>query len=486
MKVNGILKTCTVSLLGLSCFTAISQENRPNVLFILLDDLAYDAIGNSGRYPFLITPNIQRLQNEGVTFSNFFCTMSLSSPSRACFLTGVYPHLHGVTQNDKRVDPDWEKYKPYTQLLQSVGYESAFIGKMHNAELWGKDQVRPGFDYWLGFRGQGDYFDNVLNENGNEFREKGYITEILTKYATDWLTKKRDKKKPFSLCLWHKAVHAPFKPAPKFLGIYANDSLPLPPKGNGVERFEGKPEWQKYKKTFYKIWEQDPEWNPHFKEPIYILETLLAVDESIGKMLEVLSETGELENTIVIFSSDNGYFMGEHGFWDKRISYEECLRIPMIIRFPKMFKPNTNISSMCLNIDIAPTLLEMAGARIPDYMQGKSLLPFLKKKRVKWRESFLFEYYVDDAYPYAGPTQLAIRTDRYKLVDCFLPEDIDELYDLKNDPGEMINLIGKSQFGKIERKMRQELEHLKIELKFNPDRDFRLRTQIPFWKDNRN
>lgn len=474
--------------IGCSLLTPVVAQNQVehkyNIVYVLLDDLAYDAIESTNRYPFLKTPNITRLQSEGVTFDNFFCTMALSSPSRACMLTGMYPHKHGVTQNDDRVDADWEKYPPYTSYLQSAGYETAFIGKMHQAALWGKDQVRPGFDYWLGFRHQGDYYKNTLNENGKEFYKEGYITDVLTDYAIDWMTKKRDKNKPFSLCLWHKAVHEPYIAAPRHIGCYKEELLHLPPKGNGVETFEGKPEWQKYKKTFYKIGKNDPEWNPEYETPKKILETLLAVDESIGNVLGTLEKIGELDNTVVVFSSDNGYFMGEHGFWDKRISYDECMRIPLIIRFPNKLGAGKHVEEMCLNIDIAPTMIDIAGTDVPDYMQGKSMLPLLSDNRedIDWRKSFLFEYFVDDAYPYAGPTQVAIRTEEYKLVDCFLDDDIDELYDLRKDPGEMINLINNPDYKIIQKQLRKELKDLMKQTEFNPDRDFWLRKQVPVWE----
>lgn len=465
------------------CVTGMTQANeKHNIVYVLLDDLAYDAIESTNRYPFLKTPNISRLQSEGVTFDNFFCTMALSSPSRACMLTGMYPHKHGVTQNDSRVDANWEKYPPYSSYLQDAGYETAFIGKMHQAALWNEDQVRPGFDYWLGFRHQGDYFKNTFNENGKEFYKEGYITDVLTDYANDWLTKKRDKNKPFSLCLWHKAVHEPYVAAPRHLGCYQQESLPLPPNGNGVERFEGKPGWQKYKKTFYKIGEKDPEWNPDYATPKKILETLLAVDESIGSVLNTLEKIGELENTIVIFSSDNGYFMGEHGFWDKRISYDECMRIPLIMRLPNKLGAGKHIKQMCLNIDIAPTMMDIAGVKVPDYVQGKSMLPLLQGQSVDWRDSFLFEYYVDDAYPYAGPTQVAIRTEKYKLVDCFLDDDIDELYDLEKDPGEMVNLINNPEYNSIQKDLRKELKKIMKETGYTTDRDFWLRIQVPKWE----
>lgn len=475
------LGACAAGLFP-ACSEAPKVPERPNVLFILLDDLAYDALESSNRYPFLETPNISRLQREGVTFSNFFCTMSLSSPSRACFLTGVYPHMHGVTQNDVRVDPLWEQYAPYPQLLQERGYETAFIGKMHNAELWGEEQIRPGFDYWLGFRGQGDYFDPVLNDNGREFRAEGYITDLLTGYACRWLTEGRNRSQPFAMCLWHKAVHMPFKAAPRHAGCYADQTLNLPPNGNGVEDYTGKPAWQKYKKSFDRIWEFDPAWNPHFKQPLDILETLRAVDDSVGDLYRVLEQTGELDNTIILFASDNGYFMGEHGYWDKRIAYEESMHIPMIVRYPHAIAAGSRIDAMCLNVDIAPTLLEMAGARIPAYMQGRSLVPLFHGDESGWRSSFLFEYFVDDAYPYAGPTMLAVRTDRYKLVDGSLEDDIDELYDLQEDPGEMHNLIAEPQYDSLQRSLRAEIERLKEELHFNPDRDFHLRVAAPAWE----
>lgn len=469
-------------LLSVTSTTLVAQPTKPNVVFVLVDDLAYDAIESSGRYPFLKTPNITRLQKEGATFNNFFCTMALSSPSRASFLTGMYPHKHGITQNNKKADANWSTYPPYTTLLQKNGYESAFIGKMHQASLWGKDQVRPGFDYWLGFRGQGDYFNNMFNENGVEFKKDGYITDLLTEFSKTWLLEKRNNDKPFHLCLWHKAVHGPFQAAPKHLGIFANDSLPLPPNNNGVATYEGKPEWQKYKKSYYKIWDKDPEWNPKFQEPIDILETLLAVDESVGEIYATLEKMNQLDNTIFIFSSDNGYFMGEHGLWDKRISYEESMRIPMIIRYPEKIKAGSQLEKMCLNVDVAPTILELLGLKIPSYVQGKSMVPLFKnEKKVNWRKQFIFQYFVDDEYPYAGPTQVALRTDRYKLVDNNLENDIDELYDLKNDPGEMNNLIANSNYSKVLADLRKRMEQEKKNIQYNDDRDFWLHQQVPLW-----
>ena len=204
-----------------------------------------------------------------------------------------------------------------------------------------------------------------------------------------------------------------------------------------------------------------------------LLRCLVAIDESLGKVLATLEEMGELDNTVVIYSSDNGYFMGEHTFLDKRLAYENSMRVPMLIRYPKMIKENTKITAQCLNIDIAPTILNLAGINKPDYMQGESMVNLLKgEKEQNWRDAILFEYYVDSYWPYAGPNQIAVRTENYKLVDAFLANDIDELYDLKKDPGEMNNLINVEAYDKIEAELRNEATKLKQQYNYNPNRDW--------------
>ncbi|MEJ2114242.1 MAG: sulfatase-like hydrolase/transferase, partial [Flavobacteriaceae bacterium] len=345
----------------------------------------------------------------------------------------------------------------------------------------------PGFDYWFSFIGQGVYFDPIVNDNGKEYQEKGYMTDILTDKAISWLKEKRDPNKPFSLNLWHKAVHENHSPAPRHDNIFSEDSLPVPPYNTHLENFKSKPEWQRIK-----AW--DSKWKDYIPSdtiapkpwPIKgdkfkkLLECLLAVDESLGKVMATLEEMGELDNTVIIYSSDNGYFMGEHGYWDKRIAYENSMKIPMLMRYPKKIKAGTIIEENALNIDLAPTILELAGVEAPEYMQGESMLKLFdeNEENNNWRDSFMFEYYVDDAYPYAGPNMLAIKTKRFKLIDAFLEDDIDELYDLQNDPGEMNNLINDPEFDKIEEDLRLELEKLKIKYKYNSDRDWWLRTQV--------
>ena len=463
------------------------NKNKPNFLFILVDDQPYDAVGFSGRYPFLKTPNIDNLAKEGVNLENFFVTQSICSPSRASFLTGTYPHIHGVNQNNKHVDPDWENYPPYSIHLQNAGYETAHIGKIHMAHKKGKDHIRPGFDYWFSFIGQGKYFDPPVNDNGNEYREKGYMTDILTEKTIAWLKDIRDPNKPFSLNLWHKAVHEPFSPPTRHNDLFLDEELPTPPYDTHKETFKGKPEWQR-KKTFGFDWKKNlpiPEELPEVDWPIneeknmQLLRSLIAVDESLGKVIKTLEEIGELENTVIIYGSDNGYFMGEHTYNDKRIAYENSIRVPMIIKYPKLISKNSVVKEQCLNIDLAPTILDLAGVKKPKYMQGDSMFKLISGKKDRyWRKSMLFEYYVDDAWPYAGPDQVAVRTNEYKLIDNFLNDDIDELYDLINDPGEMNNLINDDNYNLIEKDLREESKKLQKKYKYNPDRDWWLRKQI--------
>ena len=488
-----VLIVISTSVLNGQIKQETNKLKQPNFLFVLVDDQPFDAVGFSGRYPFLKTPNIDRLKKEGVNVENFFVTQSICSPSRASFLTGTYPHIHGVNQNNRYVDPKWDEFAPYSSHLQTSGYQTAHVGKIHMAHLKGEAHIRPGFDYWFSFIGQGVYFDPQVNDNGQEYQEKGYMTDILTDKAISWLKEQRDPSKPFSLNLWHKAVHQPHLPAPRHTDLYLGEELPLPPYDTHKETFKGKPEWQR-KKTFGFNWKNnlpipselpEKDWPINYDRNMDLLRCLSAIDESLGKVLATLEEMGELENTVVIYSSDNGYFMGEHTFLDKRLAYENSMRVPMLIRYPKLIKKNTKIEEQCLNIDIAPTILDLAGIEKPSYMQGESMVNLLKGKNDNnWRKSILFEYYLDTYWPYAGPNQIAVRTERYKLVDAFLANDIDELYDLKKDPGEMNNLINDSGYDEIENDLREEAVKLKAQYKYNPNRDWWLK-QVMKSKRNR-
>jgi len=463
--------------------SAWAETRRPNFVFINIDDQAWNALGASGRFPFLETPNMNRLAREGARFDNAFVTISLCSPSRACSLTGCYAHRHDVRTNES-TDP-LPELPTYAQVLQQAGYETAHIGKWH---MEAKADPRPGFDYWLSFKGQGRYENPDLNENGRDFTEQGYMTDILTDYAVKWL--KVPREKPFCMNLWHKAVHGPFTPAPRHTGAFPDAELPKPP--NADDTFADKPAWLRRNMTYgarrdeWKASEGKPvpesippvPWDAKNAARLDYLRTLLAVDESIGRVLATLDEMGQLDHTVVVFTSDNGFFLGEHRRGDKRLAYEESLRIPLIVRYPGLATPGAVLDSMALNIDVAPTLLELAGAAIPDSMQGRSLVPLLRGDAGGWRESFLYEYF-QEAWQQGIPTILAVRTARWKYITYpDLDGEMVELYDLENDPIEMHNLAQDSAHADRLEAMRAELERLKKETEYGAPRPRRVDTKL--------
>jgi len=472
------------------------KDARPNIIYIMLDDMPFDMLPHSARYPFLDLPNLERLQKEGVTFTNFFCINSLSAPSRATNLTGTYSHVNGQTQNLSFLEPDWKKAPPFSVYMQKAGYATAFIGKIHMASdpaHHGKAAIRPGFDYWVSIYGQGVYNDPLLNVNGEDVQTQGYVTDILNQYALDWIGKGRDKSKPFVMCLWEKAVHNPMTPAPRHANLYANDTIAPPFFRTDQDDLATKPKYQRIEVghnevTFPERIEPAP-WAPKSAQWGQ-LRTLSAVDDSLGDILALLQKQGILDNTIIMFSSDNGYFHGEHQKRDKRLAYENSLRIPMIIRYPKGLKGGSTIDKMCLNLDVAPTILDFAGIKEPPQMQGASLKGLLEgREAANWRKSFFYEYYFDNAMPtYRVPDLVGIRGERYKLVenDFIDNKDIGELYDLQNDPGEMHNLYRDPSSAGLLGEQRAELDKLKAQLGYNPDRNWRVMQLDPSFVDTRN
>ncbi len=454
---------------GLSCVDKKrSDQAKPNIVFIMTDDQAWNVLGKDGRYPFMKTPNIDQIAEEGLVFENAFVTTSLCSPSRACYMTGCYAHTHGVYINSHG-DPD-PKVPFLPKILQEAGYETAFLGKWHMKH---GAEPRDGFDYWLSFDGQGKYIDPPLNENGREFKEKGYMTDILTEYAMRWIEKPKDK--PFCLFLWHKAVHAPFTPAPRDSSEFADAQIPE--YENWYDDMADKPEWLRRGMTYgvhNQPWNDSkgkpvPEkvepkpWNPQNQRWMNYLRAMLAVDKSTGDIRKCLEDLKIIDNTVIVYGSDNGFFLGAHQRSDKRLMYEESLRVPLIIRYPEMIKSAAKNAEMVLSIDVAPTLIELAGAVVPQDMQGTSLVPLLKDEPVNWRESFLYEYF-QEAYAPGFVTVSGARTKRYKYIES--PErlnDINELYDLKKDPGEMDNLIKDPGYKLVLEEMKRELEKLRKE-----------------------
>lgn len=475
MRFSGIIKFVVLILAGMLAFTGCinrqkraTNQSRPNIVFILTDDQAWNVLGKDGRYTFMKTPNLDQLSREGLVFENAFVTTSLCSPSRACFMTGTYAHTNGVYINSYSDPVPDVPLLP--KVLQEAGYETAFLGKWHMKR---GANPREGFDYWLSFDGQGKYIDPPLNENSREFIEKGYMTDILTDYAMRWIKKPREK--PFCLFLWHKAVHAPFTPAPRDSDAFPNALIPE--YDNWYDTMEGKPEWLRRGWLYgvhNKVWYESegkpvPEkieprpWDPRNPRCMNYLRAMLAVDESVGNMRNCLEELNILDNTILVFGSDNGFFLGSHQRGDKRLMYEESIRIPLIVRYPELIKAGSKNSDMILNIDIAPTLIELAGAEVPADMQGMSFVPLLKNENAEWRKSFMYEYF-QESYAPGFVTATGVRNKKYKYIEYpDMINDIDELYDLENDPGEMINLINSPDHQTVRSEMKAELEKLKTE-----------------------
>jgi len=417
---------------------------RPNIVFILTDDQRYDAMSCAG-HPWLKAPNMDRLAEEGVLFKNAFVTTSLCSPSRASFLTGCYAHTHEVFMNNGR-DPN-SSIPTFPQLLRKAGYRTAFIGKWHMART---NSPRPGFDHWVSFSGQGRYDKNKLNVDGKTVQSDVYITDELTNYAVRFLKRKRGR--PFMLYLSHKAVHGPFKPAERHENLYSD--IEIKSQHNLNDNLTTKPEWGR---------KMDKDWKSQIRD---YMRSLAAVDESLGRVLETLQAENLLDDTVIVFAGDNGYFHGEHGgMWDKRAAYEPSIRIPLLVRYPPIAKAGTTCGEMVLNIDLAPTFLELAGLSVPGTIQGQSWLGVLKGR--PGRESFLYEYFQEVDRKYKRPTVLAVRTKWWKYVTYPLADKLtDELYDMKNDPEELNNLIGNAGRADVVEQMKKELERLKRETNF--------------------
>lgn len=449
-------------LLGMIASQALGAETklphidgmRPrNIVFILTDDHRADAMGFLG-HPVLKTPQLDRLAREGVYCANALVTTSLCSPSRASILTGLYAHNHRVIDNNNPVDPSLVFFPQY---LQAAGYETAFIGKWHMGG--NDDSPQGGFDHWVGFKGQGTYWadgrgvtrrvaqttNDGFNVDGKRVPQKGYITDELTDYALEWLNGRKGDK-PFLLYLSHKAVHSDFVPADRHVGLYRDAVIPLPESAAPSTPEQDKPRWvrdQRNSRHGIEYGYNVPDYTVAKYARRYF-ETLLAVDESVGRILEWLDRRGLGESTLVVYMGDNGFHLGEHGLIDKRTAYEDSIKVPLLLRCPEVFRAGTRIEEMVANIDIAPTLLEFAGLHPPVTMDGRSFYKLAKGERLPWREYFLYEYYWEWNGPYT-PTLFAIRGERYKYIHPHGVWDLDELYDLQADPLEKQNLINRPE-----------------------------------------
>jgi len=448
-----------------SLHAAGGSADKRNIILLQSDDHRYDFMSFMPQAPrFLETPNMDRMASQGAHLANAFVSTSLCSPSRASILTGQYMHRHRIVDN-QRPAPAGTVFFP--QHLQKAGYQTAFIGKWHMGHEY--DDPRPGFEHWASFKGQGTYFDPTLNINGTRRQFQGYTTDVLTEHALDWLRSGRDAQRPFFLYLSFKAVHYPFQPAPRHEGRYAEAEIVRPETMANTERnYQTQPHWVRERR--YSIHGVDHmETGPYDNDPVpsfdalyrQYCETVHGLDENVGRVLDYLDESGLSESTLVLYMGDNGFALGEHGFYDKRDAFEESIRVPMLAYAPGMIAPGTRITPMVQNIDIAPTLLDAAGIHQPPEMDGRSFLPLLQAQRMPWREHILYEYYWEWNFP-ATPTVLAIRTDRYKYIFYQGVWDHDGFYDLETDPHERHNLIEvpayQEQIASMKQRLFDELE----------------------------
>lgn len=454
-------------LCGLPGFALAAAQNfKPNIVVILMDDLRWDELHCTG-HPFASTPNVDRIAAEGVTFRNAFVTSPLCSPSRACFLTGQYAHRHGITDNTDR-SPASHRLPTFPRALHESGYETAFIGKWH---MGVDNSPRPGFDHWVGFSGQGTYFNPELNVDGRVVKENGYTTDILARYAVETISRRRTAP----LCLWlaQKAVHpelvqyadgsisdpngGEFVPAERHKSLFTGARLPRRP--NRSKPPAGKPA------LLRKIGNLPPLGPGTGTDDETIrnrARMMKSVDEGVGQIREALERMDKMDNTVFVFTSDEGYFFGEHGLSiERRLAYEESIRIPMIIRYPRLIRAGSSVDAMVLNIDLAPTLLELGGAPVDSGMQGRSIVPLLGSVKPAWRSSFLIEYWSDRTMQrMLNMGYRAVRTERWKYIHYADLHGMDELYDLKTDPYELTNQIAAPRARSTLESLQTELQRL--------------------------
>ncbi len=472
---------------------AASAADRPNILFIMADDHAYQAISAYGSNRNK-TPHIDRLAKEGMRFDRCFVTNSICGPSRAVILTGKYSHLNGFPDNSGSA---WFNGAQQTapKLLQAAGYNTAVIGK------WHLNSDPTGFDYWHILQGQGPYYNPPMKTAEGVVRHTGYTTEIITDLALDWLENKRDKSKPFFLMYQHKAPHRNWQPGPRYLDHYKDVEIPepatlfddysgrarparenqmsvanhltdddlkiTPPRGLTPEQLE----------TFTKAYEEENEflkrarftsegrtkWNYQRYAKDY-LRCIDAVDDNVGRVLDYLDKSGLTENTVVIYTSDQGWYLGEHGWYDKRWMYEESFRTPLLVRWPGKVQAGSVCTDLAMNLDFAETFLDVAGLKVPADMQGRSLAPLLAGNTPDdWRKSVYYHYY-EFPQPHHVHPHLGIRTERYKLIHFYTIDEW-ELFDLEKDPRELKSVYDEPTNAELLKDLKRQLEGLKQQYK---------------------
>lgn len=482
---------------------AVMAQSRYNIVYIMTDDhtaqmmSCYDST-------HVRTPNLDRIARSGVRFTNSYVANSLSGPSRACMFTGKHSHKNGFTNNEHGVFDGSQQTMP--KLLQKAGYQTALIGKWHLVS------TPTGFDYYKILPGQGSYYNpDFITMDGKTVREKGYVTNVITDMSIDWLEHKRDRSKPFILFVHHKACHRDWLPEMKYLRLYEDKTFRVPETFYDdyagrlaaqqqemniakdmdmaydvkVSRYGDKtplgPTYQDFvnrldpadRATYYAFYDSitrdfydrnlsgnalaEYKYQRFMRDYAKVTRSL---DDNVGRLLDYLEETGLADSTLIVYTSDQGFYMGEHGWFDKRFMYEESFRTPLVMQLPKGLEARGDIQELVQNIDYAPTFLDLAGAPIPDDIQGESLLPLLQGKHPRnWRKSLYYHYY---EYPaeHAVKRHYGVLYKNYKLIHFYRDIDAWELYDLKNDPHELHNIYGQKGTEKITRELRRELLRL--------------------------
>ena len=500
----GLLSISLFSCKSETTETTTSEEKKPNIIFIMADDHATQAISAYGHPVSQLapTPNIDRIAENGALFKNNFCTNSICGPSRAVILTGKFSHENGFRMNGERFDGSQPTLPKY---LQKAGYQTAIVGKWH---LYGAPQ---GFDYWDILNDQGNYYNPQFIKDKDTSIIEGYTTDIITEKALGWL-KEKDSSQPFFLMVHHKAPHRNWMPPIRYINKYDSINFPVPE--SYFSEHENQEAAQQQLQTIYddmyeghdlkmvvskgsdslrhNPWttdfdrmnnEQREAWNKAYRPKndaffeqnpkgkdlaIWKLQRYLrdymgsvkAVDDGVGKILNYIEEKGMMENTIIVYTTDQGFYLGEKGFFDKRFMYEESLEMPMLMQYPKKIKKGTTVDALTQNLDFAPTFLDFAGAEIPEDMQGKSMKPLLTGNTDQnFREAIYYHYYDFPAF-HMVKRHYGIRTARYKLMHFYDDIDTWEMYDLKEDPSEENNIYDHPEYAELQKELHQKLEDL--------------------------
>ena len=476
---GGAAAGATAALASARTASAAEPDDRPNIVFILTDDHAAHAVSAYGS-ELLQTPHIDRIAREGIRFDNAFCTNSICTPSRASYLTGAYSHINGVTTLASRFDA---RQVSYPRLLQQSGYQTAIFGKWHLGH--GGNSDPQGFDEWEVLPGQGAYYNPEFIRPDGRVLRPGYVSDVITDLSLDWLENRRDPGRPFALMVHQKAPHRPFDPGPAHAEDFEDVEIPEPRTLRDDYGDRSAAAAAARMRVGRDLTARDlkepvppgltPDEELSWKYRRYMedyLRCVASVDDNVGRVLDAIEHAGIAHNTIVVYTSDQGFFLGDHGWFDKRFMYEQSLRMPFVVRWPKRIQPGSTSDEMILNIDVAQTFLELAGLEVPERMQGRSLVPLLLGRAPQWRSSVYYRYWMHDDSAHHIWAHYGVRTRRYKLIYFYnrglgqpgtgpneQPPEW-EMFDLDRDPDELHSVHDDPAYADVRRSLERELSRL--------------------------